>query len=239
MSSRHDKPWFDTKSYESAHWSCPYDRIDFFSICHYWSRDANFEYLIRVSACGALVGWCNVELFIVPCCCSLACTQSLSLWERVEWGRVLTVPILPFLWYYTNSAFDDRPGCKEVWHIAAMQFVTMALVQFLHAAERHVVRLQSYDWQIGQGGCGVLVSLSFWRSPWRKASSLCISCCWFSFWFRPCQFRVLLLSKSQLIVSGGCAPLVSLRIYWRSCSQIGWNRGFFTGEGCERVTWCQ
>lgn len=62
--------------------------------------------------------------------------------------------------YYTNIVPGDRPGAAVVWHIAAIELVTMMLVGLLKAAERGVVGFQCYDHWMGQGSCGVLVPLS-------------------------------------------------------------------------------
>lgn len=44
-----------------------------------------------------------------------------------------------------------------LWYMAAIEFVTMALLQFLYASERVVVRFQCHDPRMDQGGYEVLV----------------------------------------------------------------------------------
>lgn len=65
---------------------------------------------------------------------------------------VLTVPTPPVLANYSNLAFDERPKFAAVMHVAALEFVTMALGRLIQAAEWGAVCFQSYDPQMGQGG---------------------------------------------------------------------------------------
>lgn len=74
--------------------------------------------------------------------------------------HVLTVPTHPILANYTNLVVRKRPGTATVWHISAMEFVTMALGWVLHGVEWGVVGFQCCDPPMGQGACGVLVPLS-------------------------------------------------------------------------------
>lgn len=37
--------------------------------------------------------------------------------------------------YYTDLDVNERPGGMAIWHVAAIDFIAMALVRSLHAAE--------------------------------------------------------------------------------------------------------
>lgn len=114
------------------------------------------------------MGWQNVELFAVPPFMrSQLYAVRPSWWERVEYCRVLTVPSTPVLAYYTNLVVEERPGAARVWNTAAIEFITMALVRFLHASECGVVGFQCYVPWMSQGGCGVLVPI--WCGALRHA----------------------------------------------------------------------
>lgn len=51
-------------------------------------------------------------------------------------------------------------GTVVVWHVAALEFFTIALVQFLYFCGQDVVGSPWYDPQMGQSGCRLLLSLS-------------------------------------------------------------------------------
>lgn len=59
---------------------------------------------------------------------------------------------------YTNLVIDDHTGAKAVWHVHALEFVILALIQFLVVAERAAV--SCHDPRRVHGLCGVNTSLS-------------------------------------------------------------------------------
>lgn len=73
--------------------------------------------------------------------------------------RVQTAPAPTALARYQSLVLGERPADAPEWHIAAIDFITMALIRLLYDAKRGVVWLQYYDPRMGQGGRGVLVSL--------------------------------------------------------------------------------
>lgn len=68
-----------------------------------------------------------------------------SWWESVVCCCILTVPTPPVFSYHTNLVVDEGSGAAAVWRNAAIAFVMMALVRFLHAAEGGVFGFQCYD----------------------------------------------------------------------------------------------
>lgn len=61
---------------------------------------------------------------------------------------------------YTNLVVDGRPCSAAVLLIAVNEFVTMALVRFIHTSERGVIDLQCYDARMDLGVCVVLILFS-------------------------------------------------------------------------------
>lgn len=47
--------------------------------------------------------------------------------------------------YYVNLVDGERPGTESVWNKAAIEFVMMVLVRFLHDYEQGVVGSLCYD----------------------------------------------------------------------------------------------
>lgn len=78
------------------------------------------------------------------------------LWKQVECCRILTNPIPPVFAYYTKLAVRDRPDPGTMWHFAAIECSTMALVTFLHASNRGVVWFRCYESRMGQSDCSYL-----------------------------------------------------------------------------------
>lgn len=74
--------------------------------------------------------------------------------------RIMTVPTPPVLEYYLSTIVNDCPDVVAVRHVAALEFITLALMQSLCADELGVVGFQCYDLRMGQGGWGELVPLA-------------------------------------------------------------------------------
>lgn len=66
----------------------------------------------------------------------------------------------PVLAYYSNFVINCCLSTDPELHIPALEFVTLALVRFLFAAEHGVVGFSRYEPRMGQGGCKVLVPLA-------------------------------------------------------------------------------
>lgn len=104
--------------------------------------------------------WQNVELFAV-----LASSRNQIYkeyppwWERVECYHTLSVPTPPVLAYYSNAVSRNQPDAGVVLHVAALEFVTWALMHFLATAEKVSVRYECNNPQMGSRGCRVLVPL--------------------------------------------------------------------------------
>lgn len=76
--------------------------------------------------------------------------------ERVH---ILNAPTPAVLEYCSNDVIDNRPCAYVVFHIVALEFVAMALVQFHFGNERNIVGVQCYD-QRDQKFWGVLTPLA-------------------------------------------------------------------------------
>lgn len=143
----------------SNHFSCPYARIYFFRNWHYWSCEVHFCYRMRAHGRITIVGCQDMELVMLPLlprnCLYAGCPLW---WERVQCYRILTVPTPPVLAYYWNDVVIGRLGTGVLCHFAALEFLTLALVPFLCAADQGV-GVKCYNLRMGWGSCGVLVLL--------------------------------------------------------------------------------
>lgn len=112
-----------------------------------------------VHSSSVLESWHNGALFDVPWFMRPQLYPVRPLWWKyVECYCNLTVSTPRDLAYYTNLVFDEHRAAA--WHVAAIEFVTMALVHFLHAGQRGFVGIRSYEAQLSHEGCGLLVCLS-------------------------------------------------------------------------------
>lgn len=80
---------------------------------------------------GILAGWHIVGLFVVPLLQRAHSYARRPLWwKRIERCFVLTVRSTPILVDYSSFTINDGPRADTVLHVAALQFVIMALVRF-------------------------------------------------------------------------------------------------------------
>lgn len=64
-------------------------------------------------------------------------------WEVVYYYCILSVPMLPVLSYYFNAFCSDCPNAAVMFHVAALLFVTLALMCALAAAEMGMLDIKA------------------------------------------------------------------------------------------------
>lgn len=72
---------------------------------------------------------------------------------------VLLVPTPPILAYYTNFVLGYHSGRTAVGHVASLEFVELALMQFLVVAQHGAVGTTVMT-HMGHGSCGITTLLS-------------------------------------------------------------------------------
>lgn len=73
------------------------------------------------------------------------------------------LPTPPVTAYYSSLFVNCRPGADVMWHLAALYFVTMALVPFVFVAEHGFLGFSCYDCEEAKAvaGCSSLLPLVY------------------------------------------------------------------------------
>lgn len=186
--------------------SCLYNSICFFQNWHFWSREVDFEYHMRVHTHGSLVGLHSAERSETPHFMQPRLYPASPSW----WGR--RQRLLPSTSSYC-TVFEElfKLGRQRTSWLCCRGARCCLWVRydgtgtiFLHSANLGVGWLQCYNPEMGQDSCRVLVQLSSvaCRSVFHCSVVFVILLC---FRISPSQSVEPLLSGIRLMVCGrGC-----------------------------------
>lgn len=109
---------------------------------------------------GVMVGWRRVQLFFFCPVDNKWCIHMLGILGGAKVRNVchiLTGPSSSVMAYYLEIAVDVCSGPCAAWPVAALEYFTIVLRRFFHAAERDVVGYLCSDLPIFQGSTRALV----------------------------------------------------------------------------------